>query len=172
MTENGRTHEPNLRELTSEVSGVKELLLAQIASQEVVARERDRRYEDRFRAMDEKTSLALTSSEKAVTKAEAATEKRFEGVNEFRAALADQAGLMFPRKEAEARFLEMEKKEESLSMELGKLREAMSAGAGGRSALSERETHSRWIIGLVVVVTMFMLGQGIGLIVFLMRTAK
>lgn len=41
----------------------------------------------------EKVALALAAADKAVTKAEAATEKRFEGVNEFRAALNDQTRL-------------------------------------------------------------------------------
>src|ERR1700722_14136608 len=72
--------------------------------------ERDRRYEDRFKAMDEKTSLALTSSEKAVTKAELATEKRFDSVNEFRDTLRDQAATLMPRNESEAKFAAINEK--------------------------------------------------------------
>lgn len=41
----------------------------------------------------EKVALALAAADKAVSKAEVATEKRFEGVNEFRAALNDQSRL-------------------------------------------------------------------------------
>jgi hypothetical protein len=41
----------------------------------------------------EKVALALAAADKAVSKAEVATEKRFEGVNEFRAALNDQTRL-------------------------------------------------------------------------------
>ena len=66
--------------------------------------ERDRRYEERFIAMDQKTSLALTSSKEAVTKAEAATEKRFDSVNEFRGSLKDQAANLLPRAEADVKF--------------------------------------------------------------------
>jgi hypothetical protein len=39
---------------------------------------------------DKQISLALTAAEKAVTKAETATEKRFDSVNEFRQTLTDQ----------------------------------------------------------------------------------
>jgi hypothetical protein len=66
--------------------------------------ERDRRYEDRFTAMDEKTSLALNSSEKAVSKAEIAQEKRFDNTNEWRAAMQDRDRQQMPRVEIEQRF--------------------------------------------------------------------
>ena len=52
----------------------------------------DRLLTAQLKAQDEKVQLALASAEKAITKAETATEKRFEGVNEFRQALSDQAG--------------------------------------------------------------------------------
>jgi hypothetical protein len=100
---NGRTHEPSLREVTSQLDGLKELM-----------DERDRRYEERFKAMDEKTGLALTSSEKAVTKAETATEKRFDSVNEFRDTLRDQAALLMPRPETQALFKAYEEKIENM----------------------------------------------------------
>jgi hypothetical protein len=45
--------------------------------------------------------FAFASSDRAITKAEVATEKRFEGVNEFRAQLTDQANTFMPRAEAE-----------------------------------------------------------------------
>jgi hypothetical protein len=43
--------------------------------------------------------MALAASDKAITKAEVTTEKRFEGVNEFRAALSDQSATLLPRSE-------------------------------------------------------------------------
>lgn len=51
----------------------------------------DRLFTTQLRAQDEKVQLALAASKEAVSKAETATERRFEGVNEFRATLADQA---------------------------------------------------------------------------------
>lgn len=49
----------------------------------------------------EKVALALTASEKAITKAETAAEKRFESVNEFRGQLTDQAATFITRREFE-----------------------------------------------------------------------
>lgn len=70
----------------------------------------DKRYEERFVASQKalelglsgqkaEISAALTASERAVQKAEVATEKRFDGVNEFRAALDQQQRTLIPRSE-------------------------------------------------------------------------
>jgi hypothetical protein len=48
------------------------------------------------------TKIASDAANKAIEKAEMATEKRFEGVNEFRHALDDQTKTFIPRVEAEA----------------------------------------------------------------------
>jgi CHASE3 domain sensor protein len=64
--------------------------------------ERDTRYQQRFDDQTQAISAALLAAEKAVTKAEAASEKRFDAVNEFRGALADQARLLVNRTEVEA----------------------------------------------------------------------
>ena len=61
-------------------------------------------YDRRFSDLDTKTTLALTAADKAVTKAETATEKRFEGVNEFRGALSDQAANLMSRVESLTKF--------------------------------------------------------------------
>jgi hypothetical protein len=70
----------------------------------------DMRYEQRFKSMDEKTSLALAASEKAGTKAEMATEKRFDSVNEFRGQQKDMMASFASRTEVEARFKGLEDK--------------------------------------------------------------
>lgn len=62
----------------------------------------ERNFEGQIGAVRESLQAAMASQEKAVTKAENATEKRFEGVNEFRAQLSDQASRFMPRQEAEA----------------------------------------------------------------------
>jgi hypothetical protein len=81
-----------------------QLNIEKIARLRDIVDERDRRYEDRFKAMDEKTSLALNASEKAVTKAEVAQEKRFDNTNEWRAAMQDRDRNQMPRIEIEQRF--------------------------------------------------------------------
>jgi len=91
-----------------------EILLEKIVALRQLMDERDRRYEERFEATDQKTSLALTASEKAVTKAEVATEKRFDAQNEFRGQLKDQASTFVPRAEADSKFRNLEEKIESI----------------------------------------------------------
>lgn len=62
----------------------------------------DRFVNQRIDAQADKVVLALTAAERAVTKAETATEKRFEGVNEFRQTLSDQAATFVSRVEYNA----------------------------------------------------------------------
>ena len=109
---NGRTHEPSLREVVSDLDGFKDVM-----------NERDRRYEDRFKAIDEKTEISLRSSREAISKSDAATEKRFDSVNEFRAQLKDQAATLLPRAEAHAKF-------GSLDKEIEELRKNFNVGQG------------------------------------------
>lgn len=76
-----------------------------------VVDERDRRYEDRFKAQEKAVEAALASAREAVEKAEAAAEKRFESVNEFRAQQKDLMSTFLPRSEFDAlrsRFETME----------------------------------------------------------------
>ena len=69
-----------------------------------------REYVDtRFDAQKEAVNAALAASDRAVNKAEMASEKRFDSVNEFRAALNDSARLLMPRLECEQRFAALEK---------------------------------------------------------------
>ncbi len=60
------------------------------------------RSDARFDQMKEMVDAAFQSSQKAIEKADTATEKRFEGVNEFRAQLADQAGKFVTRETMDA----------------------------------------------------------------------
>ena len=55
------------------------------------------RSDARFKSIEDSVHAAFTESQKAITKAETATEKRFEGVNEFRMTLSDQASQFVTR---------------------------------------------------------------------------
>jgi hypothetical protein len=112
------------------------VLKAQLCAIQKFIDERDRRYEERFKAMDEKTGLALTSSKEAVTKAEVATEKRFDAVNEFRGTLSDQAATLLPRAEATARFTSYDEKIEEIKRDIVALRESRSQSQGRSSGFS------------------------------------
>ncbi len=74
-------------------------LEANLTALRQVLDERDARYAQRAASQDKAVSSALETSEKAIIKAESATERRFEGVNEFRQTLADQATTLMPRAE-------------------------------------------------------------------------
>jgi TolA-binding protein len=66
------------------------------------------RVDERFLAQEKAVAAALAAAKEAVAKAEAASEKRFEGVNEFRGTLSDQQRTLMPRAEAEMRMGQME----------------------------------------------------------------
>jgi hypothetical protein len=87
--------------------------------------ERDKRYDDALKAVKESSTLALAAADRAVAKAENATEKRFDAVNEFRETLADQQRTLMPRAEAELRFVSMEKTLAAIQLAQGR-----SAGSG------------------------------------------
>jgi hypothetical protein len=120
-------------------------------------------YTRRFEDLDAKTTLALAAADKAVTKAEIATEKRFEGVNEFRATLADQAARLMPREEASSKFSNIEKDISALEKDIQKLREDRS-GVTGRDLQRDQtrqdvSTRQSWFIpmlclGLIAVVNL------------------
>ncbi len=65
--------------------------------------EHAKRVEERFRSQEQTMKAALANAEKALDKAETATAHRFDSVNEFRQALADQTGAFISRQEYEAK---------------------------------------------------------------------
>lgn len=65
--------------------------------------------ESKFEGVQREVKLALDAAQTAVTKAETATEKRFDAVNEFRGQLADQASSFMPRELAEGRLAAIER---------------------------------------------------------------
>ncbi len=75
-------------QLDQRIEGQRELMAAHI-----------QRLDQRMADADKAIQAALVSAEKAVTKAETASEKRFEGINEFRAVLSDQQRTLLPRVE-------------------------------------------------------------------------
>lgn len=137
----GWTYESLLRYLRAEINTVRETREAD-----------DRRYEQRF--IDSQTAVAaalaaariavdaaLSAAKEAVAKAEAASEKRFEGVNEFRATLSDQQRTLMPRSEAEIRMTAIEKQVEQL----------ISSGIERRGQQSGAQSLWAWIAAAIGV---------------------
>jgi len=70
-----------------------------------------REYVDiRFDAQEKAVQSALASADRAVAKAESASDKRFDGVNEFRSSLNDQTRTLMPRAEYEQAMRAMNEK--------------------------------------------------------------
>ncbi len=112
-------------------------------------------YTRRFEDLDAKTTLALAAADKAVTKAEIATEKRFEGVNEFRHTLADQAARLMPREEAQSKLENITKEISTLDRAIQVIRESRSNVTGrdlqrDQSRQDESTRHS-WMMPMVVI---------------------
>ncbi len=84
-------------------------------------------------AQADKVELALTASDKAISKAENATEKRFEAVNEFRSTLSDQARDFLARGEYGANHAALVDKLDALTARIGRI-EAIKTG--GREAFT------------------------------------
>jgi hypothetical protein len=89
-----------------------------------------REYVDiRFDAQEKAVNAALAAADRAVNKAEIASEKRFENMNEFRGALADSARLLMPRAEYEQAMRGITNKVELLESRVN-ARDDRSAGEG------------------------------------------
>lgn len=85
-------------------------------------------YIEALRSDDQKAvQAALLAAKEAVIKAENATEKRFESVNEFRAQLADQGNTFLPRLEYDAQHKALEDRVSALTDRIN-IKEGKGAG--------------------------------------------
>lgn len=149
--------------------------------------ERDRRYEDRFRAVEGGTAekfraaevavaaalaaqekavaAAFLASEKAIIKAETAQTNYNERSNEFRAALDDAAKLSLPRTEAFSKFGDMERRIEEMKKtydaQLSGLRESRSEGAGAHAQALDSRTALLGMAGLLISLAGFALAASL-----------
>jgi hypothetical protein len=89
--------------------------------------------------MDER----FASQEKAIVKAEDANEKRFEGVNEFRNQLKDQAATFITRSE-----------HDTLVDSVKKLEEFRAQNAGYYQRENTGRVQNNWAVGLLVTVVL------------------
>jgi chorismate mutase len=91
----------------------------------------------RITCVQREMTVINDASEKAITKADAANEKRFESVNEFRAQMADQSVLFIPRREVETLF-------NSNSEKITALTDRMNRSEGRGMGISQL---AGWIFG-------------------------
>lgn len=106
-------------------------------------------------ALEKNFNSRLEQMDRAVTKAENATEKRFEGVNEFRGALQDLTRTFMPRKEIESMFSSLIEKTDSNTKELEKTKNIKQ---GGNVVWAYVLSGVSLMAALVALVTRFMGG--------------
>lgn len=94
---------------------LKDLFTSQIENIKTLIDANDKAYNQRFENVIQATTAALNAADRAVNKAEGASEKRFDAVNEFRSTLSDQQRTLMPRAEAEILIKGLNEKLESLT---------------------------------------------------------
>jgi hypothetical protein len=109
----------------------------------------DQRFDDNKLALDaalasadRATSAALASSKEAIVKSEAAAEKRFESVNEFRKTLTDQTASFMPRSEVETRM-------SALSEKVSGITDRLNTSAGQQEGSKLTKSNIYAAIGIV-----------------------
>ena len=122
LAERNTRFDSEIRAVNAALNTLRDSLVTEIdsiaASTDHRLAETDLRYQQRFElekaareasavAADRAVVAALEAADKAVAKAELASEKRFDSVNEFRAQLRDQAATFIPRIEAEHRLSQL-----------------------------------------------------------------
>ena len=133
-----------------------------IAEQQKLAEERDKRYSQRFDAQQEAVSAALlaakeavanalSAAKEAVIKAEVASEKRFEAVNEFRRTLSDQASNFLSKDAAEVRFKALEEL-------AGKNVSRLDAIAAAKMGAGDNWVWIIGVIGIIGIIASFIFG--------------
>lgn len=147
---NARTHEPGLRELVAQIDGMIRLY-----------EERDRRYEDRFKAQETAVAAALAAQEKltaaafaaakeAVLKQENSQSSYNATHNDLTRKMDNQYALMLPRTEADSRARGSDEKIEDIKKGLAGLRESRSESSGRRQQTDWFLTGLLSIAGIVI----------------------
>lgn len=118
--------------------------------------------DQRFIDNDKAVALARQADKEAVLKAEVASEKRFESVNEFRGQLSDQTATFIPRKEADSRFEAMTEKVTAVTDRLN-----ISQGAKTGSDVTKADLYRAvgvfvGVIGLAITILVLVLGANNG----------
>ncbi len=153
--------------MSDESHAVQVLEARQVAFEKLMD-ERDRRYDEQFRAQKEAVAAALTAqkeqtgaafaaSEKAIVKAENSQTEYNVRSNEFRGQLGDQANRLLPRAEADTRFGAFEKQIENMEKDVATLRESRSAVGGAKAQTALIFGMAVAIAGLAMTLVLFMI---------------
>ena len=142
-------NEPENHPLTrNEMKLIRESIAEEMKVISTQANERDKRYEERFKASETAVIAALASqkesvlaafmaSEKAIAKAENAQTAYNERSNEFRQTLDDQAKSLLSRMEATQIFKAQEDKVEDVKTRIGKTEATLNGLSGVITAVED-----------------------------------
>ncbi len=100
-------------------------------------------------AANRETLVRHDSSEKAIAKAEAANERRFDSVNAFRAQLADQTTTFLPREVSDAQFADIRKQSNSNTARLDTL---AGKSVGSSATIGMMLAVATLVLGLLVLI--------------------
>ena len=129
--------------MTPTVKAIEEHCIHRLES---IMAERDRYYLGQIQALKESIIIALAGADKAVAKAEMASEKRFDSVNEFRAALTDN-NTNFVRQDAyQERHRALESRLTNVDEKINELLRRWESTKGRGGAFSD---IGGWIIALI-----------------------
>ncbi len=120
------------------VNGRFEILTENLSSLDRLTEAKFVTYRTLVDSQADKVSLALDASEKAITKAEIATDKRFESMNGFRQSLSDLSSTMATRRELEAFIVELKATISELQKQTSELRSRLDVGPAGLSSLQNQ----------------------------------
>lgn len=114
-----------------------------------------------FKAAEQAVAVALANAEKATAKAELAANARFESVNEFRKALADQTATFLPRPEYDTAHDALAERVTGLTDRLSalelRLTSRLDRGEGSEAGASGQRNETRLNTGTVLAVAGFLL---------------
>ena len=105
-----------------------------------------------FAALRENTALALGAADKALAKAETATERRFESVNEWRGQSADRERDFMPRSEATAKI-------DGLSKDMAELKEIINKAQGGLGGITSSVALALAVLSILVAFATLMMSR-------------
>lgn len=130
---------------------IENLFNAKLATVDQRISERDRLTIELLTASRERTEQSIAAAERAISKAEAATNTRFESVNEFRRALSDQTATFLGRLEYSSAHKALVDRVDVVTQRVA----AMEAASQGRSSgLSSAGTVVMSLVtGLAVLVS-------------------
>lgn len=127
-----------------------------------VVEDLDKRLQIALKSVEQTAAAAQASSERATTKAEVAMEKRFDGVNEFRQTLGDQAKQFITREEVQGRNTAQDKEMAGVSSRLDRM-EAANLGKQDTEK-SRKDSTGLWVaVGAMMAAFLAAAIAGVGL---------